>query len=86
VRDHDLAEMAATFEMALRLLCLGERERPVDHGVRAVHRDRAVHRLKMARLPTLIEPSVIPRAALDGLSIVGDRSRSGDGARPAQQQ
>ena len=47
VRDHDLAEMAATLEMPVGLLGLGEREGPVDNGMQAVHGDRAVHRLEI---------------------------------------
>ena len=37
VRDHDLPEMATALEMPVGLLCLGERECPVDHGAQAVH-------------------------------------------------
>jgi hypothetical protein len=47
VRDHDLAEMAAAFEMTVGLFWLGEPECPVDHGVQAVQPDRAVHRLEI---------------------------------------
>jgi hypothetical protein len=35
--------MAAALKMAVGLFRPGERERPVDYGVQAVHRKRAVH-------------------------------------------
>jgi hypothetical protein len=36
--------MAAVLEMPVGFLCLSERERPVDHGVQAMHRKCPVHR------------------------------------------
>src|SRR5215469_9364192 len=47
VCDHDFAEMPATFEMAVCLLRLGKRERPIDHGAQAVHRNCPVHGLEI---------------------------------------
>src|SRR5271156_3728421 len=48
VRDHDLAKMATALEMPVRRLGLGEGECPVDHGIQAVHGDRAVHCLEIS--------------------------------------
>src|SRR6516165_968452 len=62
VRDHDLPKVAAVLEMPISLFRFGERECPVDHGAQVVQRNRTVHGLEIgARLPTLIEPRVIPR-------------------------
>ena len=47
MRDHNLAKVATALEMPVRLLRLGERKRPVDHGAQAVHRDRPVHALEI---------------------------------------
>src|SRR5947209_3033638 len=47
VCDHDFAKMPATFEMAVCLVRLGERECPIDHGAQAVHRDCPVHGLEI---------------------------------------
>jgi hypothetical protein len=54
--------MPTTLEMAIRLLCLGKRECPIDDRVQVMR--MAIARFmasKSARLPTLIEPSVMPR-------------------------
>src|SRR5215471_21834351 len=62
VSDHDLAKVAAALEMAVGLFRLPERKCPVDH--RAQARCSAMARFiasKSARLPTLSDPSVIPR-------------------------
>src|SRR5215469_1924787 len=59
VCDHDFAEMPPAFEMAVCLLRLGKRERPIDHGAQAVHRNCPA--AKSTQLPTLIALSVIPR-------------------------
>jgi hypothetical protein len=53
VRNHDLTEMAAAFEMPVGLLCFGERECAVDDGPQAMHRDGPIHRLEIARLTKL---------------------------------
>jgi hypothetical protein len=55
------AETPATFEMAVCLLRLGKRERPIDHAAQAVHLDCRVHGLEIDSACALIEPSVIPR-------------------------
>ena len=47
MRDHDFAEMAATLEMAVGCLSLGEGKRPVDHRAQAVHGDGPVHGLEI---------------------------------------
>jgi len=47
VCDHDFAEMHSTFEMAICLLRLGKRERPIYHGAQAVHRNYPVHGLEI---------------------------------------
>jgi hypothetical protein len=47
VCDHDLAEMAAAFEMAVGCVGLGERECPVDHRAQAVLHDGPVHCLEI---------------------------------------
>jgi hypothetical protein len=51
VRDHDLAEMTATLEMAVGLLGLGEWECPIDHRMQLVHGDRPVHGLEIGAAP-----------------------------------
>ena len=61
MRDHDLAKMTATLEMAVGVFRVRKPECPVDRWVQAMHRDRAVHGFEVGRLPTLIDPSVIPR-------------------------
>ena len=53
--------MPATLEVTVRLLCLGERKRPIYHGrKRCISMARFIAS-KSVRLPTLIEPSVMPR-------------------------
>jgi hypothetical protein len=47
MRDHDLAEMTASLEMAVGRLGLCEGECPVDHGAQAMQHDGPVHRLEM---------------------------------------
>jgi hypothetical protein len=47
VGDHYLAEVAAAFEMAVRLSRLLKRECPVANGVQFMCGDRPVHRLKI---------------------------------------
>src|SRR6266851_5302774 len=76
VSDHDLSEMTTALEMPVSCLGLGERECPVDHGAQAMQCDGPVHRLKMARLPTLIAPTVVPRPVSNkGSSIIPDGDR-----------
>jgi hypothetical protein len=41
--------MAATFEVTVGLLGLGEWERPINHGAQAVHLDGTVHGLENRR-------------------------------------
>jgi hypothetical protein len=51
VRDHDLPEMAASLEMPMGRLSLGERKCPIDHGAQPMHGDSPVHRLKIRAAP-----------------------------------
>ena len=45
--NHDLAEVAAAFEMAVRLARLLEQECPVNHRVKPVDGNGPVHRLEV---------------------------------------
>ena len=67
VCDHDFAEMPATFEMAVCLLRLGKRERPIDHGAQAVHRNCPVHGLEIDS--TLLDPETTLTRAKESTSI-----------------
>jgi hypothetical protein len=53
--------MTATFEVTVGRFRVGERERPINYLAPAVHLDGTVHGPKSTRLPTLIEPRVMPR-------------------------
>jgi hypothetical protein len=69
--------MPAALEMAVGFLGLGERESPVDHGAQAMREMARFIASKSARLPTLIEPSVMPRPVSNkGSSPVPDRDRA----------
>src|SRR6516165_10664864 len=48
VRNHHLPKMASTLEVAVGLLRLAERKRPIDHRARAVHLDCTVHGLEIS--------------------------------------
>ena len=56
VRDRDLPKMPATLEVTIRLLRLGERERPIYHRAQAMHLDGAVHRLEIGAAPNADRP------------------------------
>ena len=47
VANHNLAEMAAGFEMPVGFLCLGERKDAVDHRAQVMHSNGPVHRLEI---------------------------------------
>jgi hypothetical protein len=44
---HDLTETAATFEVTVRRLGLGERERPINYRAQVVHLEGTVHGLEI---------------------------------------
>ena len=49
--DHDLSEMPTALKMPVSLLCLGERECPVDHRVQTMERDSPVHCFEISAAP-----------------------------------
>ncbi len=51
VRDDDLAEMAAAREVAVEVLCRGERKGPVNDRAQATQCYGLVHRLKIGAVP-----------------------------------
>src|SRR6266850_5627623 len=74
--DYDLPEMAAALEMPVGRLGLSKRECPIDQGRKRCSAMARFIASKCVRLPTLIEPSVMPRPVSNkGSSIVPDGDR-----------
>jgi hypothetical protein len=60
VRDDDFAEVAAAREMAVEVLCRGERKRLVNEWAQAMQGYGRFIASKSVRFPTLIAPTLMP--------------------------